>query len=102
MKWHYKVCLFLLLVSWTLFLVLAAYHTDNQAYHPWGKIESSSIIYSGIWYHFEHWSISVVLSFVAAVFGVFGLVLDIRESGWKFSDFIKIEIIETDDENDLD
>ena len=66
-----------------------------------GKIESSLIVYSGIWYHFEHWSISLVLSFVAAVFGLFGLGVDVRESGWKLSDFIKIEIID-DDESDLE
>lgn len=84
------------------FLVLAAYYTDSQSYHPGGKIESSLIVYSGVGYHFEHWSISLVLSFVAAVFGLFGLGVEIRESGWKLSDFIKIEIIEMDDENDLD
>lgn len=101
MRWHYKVCLFLMLVSWTAFLVLASYYTDNRAYHPLGNIESSLIVYSGIWYHFEHWSISLVLSFIAAVFCGFGLVVDIRKSGWKLSDFIKIEIID-DDESDLE
>ena len=101
MRWQYKVCLFLLLVSWTVFLVLAAYYIDNQAYHPGGKIESSLIFYSGIWYHFEHWSISLVLSFIAAVFGGFGLVVDIRKSGWKLSDIIRIEIID-DYESDLE
>ena len=67
---------------------MAAYYTD--------------ISYSGIWYHFEHWSSSLVLSFVAAVFGLFGLGVEIRESGWRLSDFIKIEITWEDDENDLD
>ena len=98
MRWQYKVCLFLLLVSWTVFLVWAAIDTGSQAY----KHESSLIVYSGIWYHFEHWSISLVLSFVAAVFGLFGLGAEFRESGWKLSDYIKIEIIEMNDENDLD
>lgn len=79
------------------FLGLAAYYTGSEAY----KHESSMIVYSGIWYHFEHWSISLVLSFAAAVFGAFGLGNDIRESGWKLSDIIKIEIID-DDEDDLD
>jgi len=69
-------------------LCLAAYDTD--------------ISYSGIWYHFEYWSSSLVLSVVAAVFGLFGLGVDIRESGWRLSDFIKIEITWEDDENDLD
>ena len=93
--------MFLLLVSWTVFLVLAAYYTDSQAHHLGFKIESSVIVYSGIWYHFEHWSISLVLSFVAAVFGVFGLGVEIRESGWKLSDLITIEIVDYD-ENDLE
>ena len=98
MRWQYKICLFLLLVSWTAFLVLAAIDTGSQAYNH----ESSMIVYSGIWYHFEHWSISLVLSFVGAVFGLFGLGVDIRESGWKLSDLIKIEITWEDEENDLD
>lgn len=97
MRWQYKVCLFLLLVSWTVFLVLAAIDTGSQAY----KHESSLIVYSGIWYHFEHWSISLVLSFVAAVFGLFGLGAEFRESGWKLSDLITIEIVDYD-ENDLE
>jgi len=42
------------------------------------------------------------LSVIGGVFGVFGLGVEIRESGWRLSDFIKIEIIWTDDENDLD
>ena len=102
MRWQYNVCLFLMLVSWITFLVLAVYDTGNQAHHPSGKNESSLIVYSGVWYHLEHWSISLVLSFVAAVLGMFGLGIDIRESGWKLSDFIKIEIVWEDDEEDLD
>ena len=92
--------LFLLILSWTTFLVLAAAYTNSQAYHPGAKIESSMIVYSGTGHHFEYWSISLVLSFVTAVFGVFGLGVEIRESDWRLSDFIKDEII--DDENDLD
>jgi hypothetical protein len=88
MRWQYKVCLFLLLLGWTAFLGLAAYDTNTG--------------YSGIWYHFEHWSVSLVLSVVAAVFGLFGLGVDIRESGWKLSDFIKIEVTWEDEEEDLD
>ena len=97
MRWQYKVCLFLLLVSWTVFLVLAGIDTGSQAY----KHESSIIVYSRIWYHFEHWSISLVLSFVAAVLGLFGLGAEIRESGWRLSDLITFEIVDYD-ENDLD
>jgi len=36
-----------------------------------------------------------------AVF-VSGLLVEIRKSGWKLSDYIKIEIVETDDEDSLD
>jgi len=88
MRWQYKICLFLLLMSWTVFLGLAAYDTK--------------ISYSGIWYHFEHWSVSLVLSVVAAVFGLFGLGAEFRESGWKLSDLIKIEVTWEDEEDDLD
>jgi hypothetical protein len=27
-----------------------------------------------------------------------GIIIEIRQSGWKLSDYIKIEIMETDDE----
>ena len=96
MRWQYKVCLFLLLVSWTVFLILAAINTNPQA----NKTESYMIVYSRIWYYFEHWSISLVMSFVATVFGLFGLGVDIRESDWKLSDLITIEIVDYE-ENDL-
>jgi hypothetical protein len=85
MRWQFKVCLFLLLLGWTVFLGLAAYDTNMNI--------------SGIWYRFDYWSTSLVLSFVGAVFGLYGLGLDIKDSGWKFSDFIRIEI-EDEDEND--
>ena len=95
MMWQYKVSLFLLLLGWTAFLGVAAVsYTEGQAYFPGDKIDS-------IWLHPEQWSISLVFSLVAAVFGGFGLVVDIRKSGWKLSDFIRIEIID-DDESDLD
>ena len=87
MRWQFKVCLFLLLLGWTVFLGLAAYDTNMG--------------YSAIWYRFDYWSVSLVLSFVGAVFGLYGLGLDIKDSGWKFSDFINIEIV-NEDENDLD
>ena len=88
MRWQFKVCLFLLLLSWIVFLSLAAYDTANG--------------YSAIWYHFDYWSVSLVVSFVGAFFGIFGLIFDIKESGWKLSDFIKIEIIEIDEEENFD
>ena len=100
MRWQYKVCLFLLLISWTIFLGLAAFYVDNQSHHPGGTIGSSLFGYSGIWYRFEGWSISLILSSVAVVVGLFGLGLDIKDSGWKLSDFIKIEIVTEGDDLD--
>lgn len=102
MRWQYKVCLCLLLISWTAFLGLAAYNVDSQSHRPGGKVEPSMIGYSGIWYHFEQWSLSLVCSSVAAVFGLFGLGIDIKNSGWKISDFIQIEIIREEDEDELE
>jgi hypothetical protein len=87
MRWQFKVCLFFLLLGWTVFLGLAAYDTSMGV--------------SAIWYRFEYWSVSLVLSFVGAFFGLYGLGLDISDSGWKFSDFIKIEVV-NEDEDDLD
>ena len=101
MRWQHKVCLLLLLVSWTVFLGFAAYHTSSQSYRLEGEIEWNISSYSWIWYHPEHWLISLVMSFVAALFGLFGLLVDIGESGWRLSDVIQIKIID-DDKNDLD
>ena len=88
MRWQFKVCLFLLILGWIVFLSLAAYDITNG--------------YSAIWYHFDYWSVSLVVSFVGACFGIFGLIFDIKESGWKLSDFVKIEIVEIDNEENVD
>lgn len=85
MRWQFKVCLFLLLLGWIVFLSLAAYDTNMG--------------YSGIWYRFDYWSVSLVMSFLGTVFGLYGLAVDIKESAWKLSDFIKIEIVEMEDDN---
>ena len=95
MMWQYKVCLALLLVAWVLFLGFAAYHIDDQ-YNPKGAL---SVGYSWIWYYFGQWSISLFFSLSAAIFGLFGLILEIKKSGLKISDFIKLEIILEDEEN---
>ena len=95
MMWQYKVSLFLLLLGWTAFLGGAAFsYPGGQAYFPGEKIDS-------ILLHPEQWSISLVFSLVAAVFGVLGLGAEFRESGWKLSDLITIEIVDYD-EDDLD
>jgi hypothetical protein len=99
MRWQFKVSLFLLLMSWSVFLVLAAYDTIIPVYYPVENVESSMIGFLGVWLFFEHWSISLGLSLAATVLLVFGLGLDIKVSGWKLTDFIKIEII--DDEDDI-
>ena len=94
MKWEYKTCLFLLLISWTLFLVLAAYFNGNQLYLSQNDIEPASIEYSTIWFHTQYWLISLVLTYAALIFGVLGIIRDNMKSGWKLSNFIKIEIVD--------
>ena len=88
MRWQFKVCLLLLLLSWIVFLGLAAYDTNMG--------------YSWIWYRFDYWSVSIVMSFMGLIFGLYGLGIDIKESGLRFSDFIKIEIIEIENEEESD
>ncbi len=101
MIWQYKVSLFLMLLSQTVFLGLAAYYTDNQPFYPDGNLEAASTRgYSWIWYHFEHWGISLVLNLAGVVVFISG-VLKEKNPDWKLSDFIKIEIVETDDEDSL-
>jgi hypothetical protein len=104
MNWEYKICLLLLLISWTAFLVLADHFKANQLYYPENSHEQSSIVttHSTIWYHKEYWITSLGLSYVALVFGLLGLINDKKRSGWKMSDFIKIEIVEEDQQNDYD
>lgn len=84
MRWQFKVCLLLLLLSWIVFLGLAAYDTK--------------IGYSWIWYRIEYWSVSLVMSFIGLIFGLYGFGIDLKDSGWKLSDIIKIEIVEIEDE----
>ena len=82
MRWQYKVCLFLLVLSQVVFFGLAAYHTDDQIYYPDGNLEATPTRgYSWIWYHPEHWLISLFLVLAAVVFFVFGLGVEIRKSG---------------------
>ena len=80
----YKVSLLLLVLSQVVFFGLAAYHTDDQFYYPDGNLEATPTKgYSWIWYHPEQWIISLVLAVAAVAFFVFGLVMEVRESGWK-------------------
>jgi hypothetical protein len=91
--------LFLLVLSWTVFLGFAVYYTDDGLYYPEGDVDASpSVGYSWIWYHLESWVISLVIDLGALVMLVYGLVLDIVDSNWKLSDYVKIEIAEEDEE----
>ena len=56
-------------------------------------------MYSWIWYHPEQWLTSLILAVAAVAFFVHGYA---RESGWRLSDYIKIGITDSDDEDDLD
>ena len=77
MKWQYKASFFLLLLSQTVFLALAAYHTDSELYYPAGLPEAKpSVGYSWIWYHLEQWIISLVFALVALVLFMYGLVTE--------------------------
>ena len=88
MRWQYKVSLFLMLLSQTVFLGLAAYYIDNQfAGYTW------------IWYHPEQWTFSLTIGLFGLAFFVYGIIAEIRESGWKLSDNIKIEILETEEDS---
>lgn len=53
--------------------------------------------YSWIWYHQSQWIISLVLNLVALGLFLLGLLSDIK-SDWSLSKFIKIEIIESENE----
>jgi len=64
MKWQYKVSLFFTLLSQFVFFILASFHTSYGGY-------------SWIWYHFEHWSISLILSIMALSFFLLGIREDI-------------------------
>ena len=81
MKWQYKVSLLLLLVSQTSFLVLAAYHTDTEIYSSSNRTGTApSLGYSWIWYHLEHWIISLVFALVSLVMFIHGIVSELWKS----------------------
>ena len=87
MKWQYKVSLLFLILSQTVFLTLAAYHTDNEPYYPGGQPDTKPTIgYSWIWYHLEHWIISWVLVLISLTFCVHGLLTDFMQSKNKQDD----------------
>ncbi len=71
MRWQYKVSLFLMLLSQTVFLGLAAYYTDNQL---------PTAGYSWIWHHPEHWTFSLAISLLGLAFLVYGIISEIKES----------------------
>ena len=79
MRWQYKISLLLLLISWTVFLIFA----DND----------TTMGHSEIWYHVEHWVVSLLLTLEAVVFSLYGLIMDIKERKLKQSDSIKIKVI---------
>jgi len=77
MKWQYKASFFLLLLSQTVFLALAVYHTDNTLYYQDELPDAKPTVgYSWIWYHLEHWIISLVFALIALVLFVYGLVTE--------------------------
>ena len=83
MRWQYKISLFLLVLSQTVFFVLAAYHTDNQLYYPNGNLDATPTRgYSWIWYHPDQWHISLILVVIGLGFFVFGAILDIKDIEW--------------------
>ena len=98
MRWQFKVSLLFLVLSQLVFFGLAAYHMDSRVYYPDGDpYASPSMGYSWIWYHFENWIISLTLSLAAVAVFIWGIIAEIRRLGWKLSDFIKIEIVEEEE-----
>ena len=97
MKWAYKASLFLLLLSQSVFFLLAIYHTDANFYYPEGDLEADPTIgYSWIWYHQEQWMICVVLNFMAVLMFFYGLLDEKRN--WKLSNLIEVKIEEEEEE----
>jgi len=75
MRSQYKVSLFLMLLSQTVFLGLAAYYIDDQ--------------YSGytwIWYHPEQWTFSLTIGLFGLAVFVYGIMAEFRESRLKLSE----------------
>ena len=88
-----------MILSSFIFFTLALFHTDTVAYYPGGNLDAVPTVgYSWIWYHPEHWIICLVLNLIALGLFLHGFFLDLRESGWKLSDHVKVEVIE-DEEN---
>ena len=84
MKWQYKVSLFFLVLSQLVFFIFAAYHTDNLIYFPEdSSVEMPTRGYSWIWYHPEHWFISLILALIAIAFFLYAAVLDLKKSERK-------------------
>lgn len=95
MRWQYKYSFILFMLSYTLFFALALYNTDSGAYYPNGDLEMTPTWgYSWIWYHPEQWIFSLILDLAALAVFVHGLIKDIRDSSWRISDYIKIQIVE--------
>ena len=99
MRWQYKASLLLMVLSQTVFLGFAAYHIDTRGdvSEYLGISPAPTVGYSWIWHHPEHWIISLVLNLAGMVVFASGII---KEKGpdWKLSNFIKIEIVETEEE----
>ena len=97
MRWQYKVSLFLMVLSQTVFLGLAAYHIQSQPYYSNDNPEVTRVVgYSWIWHHFEQWTISLILNIIGVIFFIVGSIKEKRPD-WKLSDFIKIKIVEPEE-----
>jgi len=97
MRWQYKVSLFLMVLSQTVFFGLAAFNIQTQPYYIEGTPEATREIgYSWIWYHFEQWVISLVLNIAGVVVFISGIINE-KRPGWKLSDYIKMEIAEIEE-----
>jgi hypothetical protein len=84
MKFQYKLSLLFILLSQTSFLLIAAYHTDNQIYYSSaGSTDEISTGYSWIWYHLEHWIISLFLAFAGLASFSHGAISDFRAKKQK-------------------
>lgn len=100
MKWTYKISMFLLLLSQTIFFLLAIYHTDSTLYYPGGDLEKIPTVgFSWIWYHLESWMICVVLNLIAIIVFFYGSLEE--KMNWKSSDLAKIEIEEDEQRRDV-
>lgn len=78
MKWQYKAAFFILILSQTIFFIFAAYHTEIQINNQNQQTE-----YSWIWYHLEHWIISLVLALISLFLFLYGILYEILDSKRK-------------------